>query len=80
MTLEEAKNIRKLMDVRDDLMAQLKEFERCESIDGHINDGVNGLGFYWDKGHRHIQYLKDGLKKDIATIEETISNIQIKGG
>lgn len=74
MTLEKANEIRKLLNLRDDLISQLKDFKDCTCIDGHINDGVNGLGFRWDKDDRQIKYLIDGATKEIRDIEEMISN------
>lgn len=78
MTLDQAENIRKLMTVRDMLYAELNELERCQSISGTINDGVNGRGFAWrnEDGDRHILYLTDGINKHIAEIEDEISDMK----
>ena len=80
MTLEEASTIRELLNCRDNLITELKEYEHCNSIDGHINDGVNGLGFRWEKNSRQIRYLMNGTMQEIANIEDRILRIQIGHG
>lgn len=79
MTIGQADTIRHLMNMRDQLNQELNDLVRCESIDGHINDGVNGLGFRWGKDSRPIHYLIEGTKREIADIDETISRIETKG-
>ena len=76
MTLEKANEIRKLLNLRDYLISQLDDFKKCTSIDGHISDGVNGLGFRWDKDDRQIKYLIDGATSEISKIEQIIADIE----
>ena len=76
ITLEKANEIRKLLNLRDYLISQLDDFKKCTSIDGHINDGTNGLGFKWEKEDRQIKYLIDGATKEISKIEQIIEDIK----
>ena len=76
MTLEKATEIKRLLDFRDELISQLKEFARCDSITGHINSGSNGLGFGWDNDSRQIRYLIEGTKRDIERIEKKIETFE----
>lgn len=78
MTLEKAIEIKNLLNARDGLISQIREFQNCDSIDGHINDGVNGLGFRWDKNSIQVKWLIKGLKEELTRIDEAISRIQIK--
>lgn len=80
MTIEQAESIRDLLVHRDNLIAELREFERCQCITGHINDAHNGLGFTWDRNSRQVRCLIDGIQKEIAYIDEYISNIKIQDG
>lgn len=76
MTLEKANEIRQLLNLRDYLISQLDDFKKCTSIDGHINDGTNGLGFKWVKEDRQIKYLIDGANREISKIEQIIADIE----
>ena len=76
MTLEKANEIRRLLNLRDVLISQLNKFKECDCIDGHINEGANGLGFKWEKDGREIKYLIEGILKDIKDIEETVFSFQ----
>ena len=78
MTFAEAQEIRKLLNTRDDLISQLKNLANCESIVGHINDGVNGLGFRWDARSIHVKWLIKGVREEITRIEEAIARIETK--
>lgn len=80
MTLETAEKIRNLLNYRDELQRELKEYESCSSIDGHINDEHNGIGFRWDKGERQIQFLIDGTTKEIRNVETAIIKIDAEAG
>lgn len=80
MDLERANKIRILLNVRDELLSDLAEYEKCDSITGHINRNNNGLGFRWDRGDRELQYLIEGAKKHIREIESSILNFQMEGG
>ena len=80
MTLETAEKIRNLLNYRDELQMELKDYERCSSISGHINDEHNGLGFRWDKGERQIQFLIDGTTKEIRNVETAIMQINAEAG
>lgn len=77
MTLEQADNIRELLNHRDTLLSELRELEECSSVSGHINDGVNGLGFAWGRHSRQVKYLIDGITADIYTIEQRIKSIRV---
>lgn len=76
MTLEKAEEIRKLLNHKDALVAELKDLMGCKSIDGHINDGTNGLGFRWDENSRQVMYLIEGTKKEIEAVEKAIINFK----
>lgn len=78
MTLEQAIEIKNLLNVREYLISQIRELQNCKSIDGHINDGVNGLGFSWDKNSLQVKWLIKGLREELTRIDEAISRIQIK--
>ncbi len=78
MTLDKAMEIKNLLNDRDCLISQLRNLAGCESITGHINDNVNGLGFRWEKDSLQVKWLLKGLKEEIRRVEEAISRIQIK--
>lgn len=78
MTLEKAIEIKNLLNARDNLISEIRELQNCESITGHINDRVNGLGFRWEKDSLQVKWLLKGLKEEIRRVEEAISRIQIK--
>lgn len=80
MTLETAEKIRNLLNYRDELQRELKEYERCSSINGHINDEHNGLGFRWDKGERQILFLIEGTTQEIKNVETAIMKIDAEAG
>lgn len=80
MTIKEAEVIGKLLENRKILMEELRELDQCKSITGHINDGVNGTGFRWEQGDRQIKYLIEGIKAELARVEETIAKIKLAEG
>ena len=77
MTLEQAQEIRELMNERGDLFSELRDLVSCDSIDGHINEGENGLGFRWDSNSIEVKWLIKGITVEIERIEETIARIQL---
>ena len=79
MTLEQAERIRQLLDARKEFIRLKEELENCVSISGTISDGYNGRPFRWNKEDREVKHLIHGLEKDIASLTETILNLQIEG-
>lgn len=79
MTIEQAEHIRRLLEVRADLISRKKELEDCTCISGEISDGYNGRAFTWTKLDREIGHIIHGLTKDIASLTETITNLHIEG-
>jgi hypothetical protein len=80
MTIKEAEHIAKILECRKELMSELRDLDQCKSITGHINDGVNGLGFGWAQGSRQLKYLIEGTKAELARVEEVISKYTLAGG
>ena len=78
MTIEQAEHIRRLLEVRAELIHRKKELEDCTCISGEISDGYNGRPFKWTKLDREIGHIIHGLTKDIASITETITSLQIE--
>ena len=72
MTLEQAVKVKQLLTLRDSLLSQLRDLDKCDSISGHINEGGNGLGFRWNNNSWQIKCLIEGIKKEIQSVEETI--------
>lgn len=79
MTIEQAEHISRLLEVRAELIHRKKELEDCTCISGEISDGYNGRPFKWTKLDREIGHIIHGLTKDIASITETITSLQIEG-
>lgn len=73
MTIKEAETIVNILEYRKKLTSELRDLDQCKSITGHINDGVNGLGFSWEQGSRQLKCLIEGTKAEIAKIDERIS-------
>ena len=78
MTLAQAYEVKKLLDMRETLIKELRDIEECKSITGHINDGTNGLGFGWGNGTRMHKHLVNGVREDLKCIEEKIANFPIE--
>ena len=79
MTIEQAEHIRRLLEVRADLIHRKEELEGCTCISGEISDGYNGRPFKWTKLDREIGHIIHGLTKDIASLTESITSLQIEG-
>lgn len=79
MTIEQAEHIRQLLDARKELIHRKEELEDCTIVSGTISDGFNGRPFRWDRESREVQHIIHGLTKDIASLTETITSLQIEG-
>ena len=79
MTLEQAERIRQLLDARKELICRKEELENCTVVSGTISDGYNGRPFRWNREDREVKHLIHGLTKDIASLTEAITSLQIEG-
>lgn len=80
MTIAEAERIAEYVSTRNLLISKIKEYENCDSIDGHINKDNNGLGFRWENGKSYeIMCLIEGLKAKLENINQIIFSIGISG-
>lgn len=51
--------------------------EQYESISGHLNDGVNGIGFTWKKNSEYYQAIVDMLQNNIQKLKKAIENFEV---
>ena len=79
MTIEQAEHIKRLLEARAEFIHRKEELENCTIVSGTISDGFNGRPFNWNRDSREVQHIIHGLTKDIASLTETITSLQIEG-
>lgn len=75
MTLEAATEIQKLLNLKDRLLSHLADFEVIDVIRGDVVTGKNGHPFTWNAQSREIRYIREGLEREIKSIDEQITSL-----
>ena len=76
MTLQDAKKIRSLLNLRDHFDGRLSETEKSFVVHGEVCTEGGGHPFRWEnEKSREIEYLIKGYKEDIEKIDAIICSL-----